>query len=89
MWQLGKRPPFPIPYSLVPAFQAPVAKWLTRRSAKPVFVGSKPTRCSKIQNNEKGRNLFKRGCGPSILLSLPACKTRARKTTLESDHGAD
>src|SRR5271165_1316959 len=36
------------------AFQAPVAKWLTRRSAKPVFVGSKPTRCSKIQSNKKG-----------------------------------
>lgn len=25
---------------------APVAKWLTRGSAKPVFVGSIPTRCS-------------------------------------------
>ena len=42
-----------IPYSLL--FQAPVAKWLTRRSAKPVFAGSKPARCSKsLPGNEKG-----------------------------------
>src|ERR1700733_13529865 len=28
--------------------QAPVAKWLTRRSAKPVYAGSIPARCSKV-----------------------------------------
>ena len=28
-------------------FRAPVAKWLTRGSAKPVFAGSIPARCSK------------------------------------------
>ena len=27
---------------------APVAKWLTRRSAKPVYTGSIPVRCSKV-----------------------------------------
>ena len=27
-------------------FRAPVAKWLTRGSAKPVFAGSIPARCS-------------------------------------------
>jgi hypothetical protein len=26
--------------------EAPVAKWLTRWSAKPVFMGSNPIRCS-------------------------------------------
>jgi hypothetical protein len=30
-------------------FQAPVAKWLTRRSAKPVYAGSIPARRSKYQ----------------------------------------
>ena len=29
--------------------QAPMAKWLTRWSAKPVFMGSNPIRCSKVQ----------------------------------------
>jgi hypothetical protein len=32
--------------SLFPVFRAPVAKWLTRRSAKPVYAGSIPARCS-------------------------------------------
>jgi hypothetical protein len=32
------------------ADEAPVAKWLTRWSAKPVFMGSNPIRCSKNQS---------------------------------------
>ena len=28
--------------------KAPMAKWLTRWSAKPVFMGSNPIRCSKF-----------------------------------------
>jgi hypothetical protein len=38
------------------ALRAPVAKWLTRRSAKPVYAGSIPARCSRIVRNKKGRD---------------------------------
>jgi hypothetical protein len=31
--------------------RAPVAKWLTRWSAKPVFMGSNPIRCSNYLNS--------------------------------------
>jgi hypothetical protein len=33
--------------------RAPVAKWLTRRSAKPVFAGSKPARCSNAEHAQR------------------------------------
>jgi hypothetical protein len=56
---VGRNSPEPGPFSVVqnesrtdfPQFyfhgEAPVAKWQTRRSAKPVFAGSIPARRSK------------------------------------------
>jgi hypothetical protein len=35
--------------------RAPVAKWLTRGSAKPVFAGSIPARRSKFQSKDHFR----------------------------------
>ena len=34
---------------------APVAKWLTLRSAKPAFAGSNPARCSKYKTPLGGK----------------------------------